>query len=249
MQVPQEVEGVLQFILPVVTRYRDKVGQGCGGSAELEVRLGQRVRREDGGVSWEPNVGAPLFHVLLELLQGFTGWCRVEEAQDGHDYFYTIHVQDGDGGKAIQKVRTSVLFGERDVKLVHACKALVAGCDVKLLNQPCDARVSLKTEVPVASSLLPPMVEPYLVRLKKRWSFWLDKWRFDLTQVWSGVSRAVAEANQSRNFCTYEVEVECVCSPSVVATLSSEYLALSLLLKLWSLLGGGLPVRMLPLTC
>lgn len=249
MQVPQEVEGVLQFILPVVARYREEMERGGASSAELEVRLGQRVRREDGGARWDPNVGAPLFHALLELLQAYSSWCRVEAAEDAHDYFYTVSVPDVHGGKETQKVRTSVVFAPDRVTLAHVSKVLVAGCDVKLVQQPCDARVSLKTETTVASSLLPPLVEPYLVRLKKRWSFWLDKWRFDLTQVWSGVSRAVAEANQSRNFCTYEVEVECVCTPAMVTTLSSDYLALSLLLKLWSLLGGGLPVRMLPLTC
>ena len=174
------------------------------------------------------------------MLQAYDGWVKKAVDCDAHDYFYT----DTCG----QKVRTSVHFGETHVSVEHVHKVGVAACDIKLLSHACDARVSYKREEAVDASVLPDMVEPYLVRLKKRHSFWLDKWRFDLTQVWSGVTRSIAEANQARNFCTFEVEVECVCPPSQLLTMSAEYIALSMLLKLWSLLGGGKPVRMLPLT-
>jgi hypothetical protein len=109
-----------------------------------------------------------------------------------------------------------------------------------------DARISLKREDEVYAHDLPAMVEPHLVRIKKRWSFYLSKWRIDLTQVWSGISRSVAEANQSRNYCSYEVEVECICTPVVVDTLTDDYLALSMLLKVCSLLTQP-HLRMMPL--
>lgn len=239
MQVPEELASVLQFILPVVKQFKKEVSSD-GWRGELEVRLGQPCENEQGERVWQPNVGPVLFHNLLDLLQAYDGWCRKEVDCDSHDYFYC--------DMAGSKVRTSVVFGGTHVCVEHMHKVGVAACDIKLLNHACDARVSFKREEAVSVSALPDMVEPYLVRLKKRHSFWLDKWRFDLTQVWSGVTRSIAEANQARGFCTFEVEVECVCSPSLLSTLSAEYVGLSMLLKLWSLLGGGKPVRMLPIT-
>lgn len=230
MQVPEELAAAVSHVVPVVRRFRQFVEQG--EAAELEVRLGHQ-----GANGWDANVGAPAFHAMLELLQRFPGWDRVEPHVDSHDYFFTL----ADG----RKVRTSVTFGPV-VAITHAHKVAVAGADVKLANQPCDARVSLKREASVSGTELPAMVDPHLVRMKKRWSFYLPKWRIDMTQVWSGVSRSVAEANQARNYCSYEVEVECTCSPATVATLTDEYLALSMLLKLCSLLAQP-ALRIVPL--
>lgn len=230
MQVPEELGAAMSHVVPVVRRYRQFVEQGEG--AELEVRLGHQ-----GATGWDANVGAPAFHAALDLVQRFTEWDRVQPHVDSHDYFFTL--PDG------RKVRTSVTFGPV-VCITHAQKVAVAGADVKLVSQPFDARVSLKREVSVSAAELPAMAEPHLVRIKKRWSFFLPKWRIDLTQVWSGLSRSVAEANQARNYCSYEVEVECTCSAQTVATLTDEYLALSLLLKLCSLLAQP-TLRMVPM--
>lgn len=232
MQVPSELESTVHFVAPLVHKFRDLVNRsGCPNTVELEVRLGTL------GDKWEPNVGAFVFNTALDLLQTYDSWSRVELWQDSHDYFYTL--PDG------QKVRTSVHFND-SVFVTHVQKVPVALADVKLVGQPFDARVSVKTETPVAAASLPKMVEPYMVRIKKRCSFTLDKWRFDLTQVWSGMSRSIAEANQARNFCSFEIEIECVCPLQTLNSLSDEYIALSMLLKICSLLGVS-TMKMMPL--
>lgn len=233
MQVPVELQCAVLHIVPLVSKFRQCVLQPHKGTLELEVRLGRRV--ESG--RWETDVGATTFFASLELLQSYKQWARREEACDSHDYFYALP----SGARA----RTSVVF-DKQVTVTHVQKQAMGALDVKLVTHSFDARVSLKSEVPLDAKALPHMVEPTLVRIKKRWSFWLDKWRFDLTQVWSGVTREVAESNQARNMCTFEIEVECVCDAGVVSGLSDEYIALSMLLKLCSLLGGNM-VRMLPM--
>jgi hypothetical protein len=235
MQTPVELQCAVLHIVPLVSKFRQAVLQAHTHKSglELEVRLG---RRHESG-RWETDVGASTFFATLELLQSYTHWASWEDARDSHDYFYAL--------PSGARVRTSVGF-DQEVKVTHVQKQALGALDVKLVTHCFDARVSLKSEVPVDAKALPHMVEPTLVRIKKRWSFWLDKWRFDLTQVWSGVTRAVAESNQARNYCTFEVEVECVCDAATVGSLSDEYIALSMLLKLCSLLGGTI-VRMLPM--
>lgn len=233
MQVPPELTAAVLHIVPVVAQYRQALNEK-NRHVELEVRLGRRVNSSS---RWDTDVGCPTFQAVYQLLDAHDGWRRKELHIDSHDYVYTTPTG---------QVRTSVRL-HKHATVSHMRKVSLASLDLKLVTQPFDARVSVKAEVPVDGLTLPPIVEPHLVRLTKRSSFWLDKWRFDLTQVWAGVTRSEAESNQARGKCAYEVEVECVCPPSLLSTLTDEYIALSMLLKICSLLGGT-SLSMLPYT-
>lgn len=233
MQVPLELAAAVTHIVPVVAQYR----QACNDQqqhVELKVRLGKRVST---GSRWDADIGSATFQAVHALLDTYDGWLHKQVHVDSHEYYFS---------HASTQVQTTVSM-QSHVTVTHVRKGSVASLDLKLVTQPFDARVSVKTEVPVDAATLPPIVEPHLVRLKKSSSFWLDKWRFNLTQVWSGGTRSEAELNQTGGKCTYEVDVECVCLPALLSTLSNDYIALSMLLKVCSMLGGT-SLSMMPYT-
>lgn len=74
-----------------------------------------------------------------------------------------------------------------------------------------DFRVSLSAEVklPLTSTLQATLVRPQHVRIKQRNSYQKGAWRYDLTLVWEGRTRAEAEqAQQVGGRTRYEVEIE-----------------------------------------
>lgn len=231
MQVPPELSAAVTHVMPVVAEYRQALHDKTH-TTQLKVRLGKRA----GGARWDADIGGPTFQAVHTLLDAYDGWRHKQLHVDLHDYFFT----------AAGQVRTTVLLHSH-VDVTHTRKLSLTSLDLKLVTQPFDARVSVRREVAVDGATLPPIVEPHLVRLKKRSSFWLDKWRFDLTQVWSGATRSEAESKQAQGKCTYEVEVECVCTHAALSTLSDDYVALSMLLKVCSVLGGA-SLSMLPHT-
>jgi hypothetical protein len=232
--IPAELESAVDFVLPLITKFRGLVCTDDKKNFELEIRLGRRNAQTN---RWESEVTPQFFASTLEMLQNFTGWTEVVHAADSHDYFYLV---DG------RKVRTSIDLSSAPSTITHMEKQPIGHLDVHVHEQACDARLSVKAEVPLDAAELPKIVDPILVRIKRRWSFSLEHWRFDLTQVWSGATRLDAEKRQSSNQGTHEVEIEFVGSPSYTLALTDNYLAASALMKVCSVLTGCV-VRMSPL--
>jgi hypothetical protein len=232
--VPAELESAVEYILPLITKFRGLVCTDDKKSFELEIRLGRRNPQTN---RWESEVTPQFFASTLEMLLGYTEWQQVVEAADSHDYFYLVEDR---------KVRTTIDLSSSPSVVTHMEKQPVGHLDVHVHDQPCDARVSVKTEVPLDAAELPRIVEPILVRIKRRWSFSLENWRFDLTQVWSGATRLDAEQRQSGNQATYEIEVEFIGTTGYTLSLTDNYLAASALMKVCSVLTGCV-LRMSPL--
>jgi hypothetical protein len=80
-----------------------------------------------------------------------------------------------------------------------------------------DFRVSLSAEVklPLSSPFQASLVRPQHVRIKQRNSYQKGAWRYDLTLVWEGRTRAEAEhAQQVGGRTRYEVEIEYATLPA-----------------------------------
>lgn len=242
--VPQELQEAVNHILPLIHQYRTEHLSSSAASdrqLELEVRLGRRNKQTQ---RWESEVSKSFFSTTLEMLKSFDGWTETPVCTDSHDFFYMT--------PAGKRIRTTLEFGS-PCRLTHINKTPVGVRDVKLVEHSCDARISLKQETVVHEEELPDVVSTVLVRIKKRTSFCLDKWRIDLTQVWSGATRNEAEQHQANGNnaaagqCAYEIEIEFCGSREYVASVTDQYIATSLLLKLCSVLGSGV-IYMLPLT-
>lgn len=96
-----------------------------------------------------------------------------------------------------------------------------------------DIRISLKEELPTQVRL--PQ-EPRMVRVKKRKSFnYKNRWRFDLTVVWSGKDEQDAQSRPP----SHEIECEFIASPHTVGP-NYEYTATSLLEKMIDFLNRDL---------
>ena len=238
--VPQELQAAVDWIMPLIHQYRSDV-LTAEKPLELEVRLG---RRHKVSQRWDSEVSGSFFLSTLEMLQGFAGWSVPPATVHMHDYFYVVPATDASSEP--RRIRTTMQFGS-PCTVTHVCKTLVGLRDLKLVDHSCDARVSLKQELPVKGEELPDVVVPTHVRIKRRTSFFLDRWRFDLTQVWRGASRSEAEESQASGQCVYEVEAEFTGDRAYVASVTDQYMATSLLLKLCSVLGSGV-IYMLPLS-
>lgn len=235
--VPQELQAAVDAILPLIHEFRSAM-LTSDKELELEIRLGRRNKVTQ---RWESEVSGSFFVSTMEMLEAFTGWTAPIVTEDAHDFFYTLPATDTHPSR---RVRTSMTFGA-PCTVTHVVKTLVGLKDLKL-EHSYDARVSLKLEAPLQPDELPDVVQPNLVRIKRRTSFYLQNWRFDLTQVWRGASRTEAEENQVNGQCSYEVEAEFTGDRGYISGVTDQYLATSLLLKLCSVLGSGV-IYMMPL--
>ena len=236
--VPQELQAAVDAILPLIHEFRSAL-LTTDKALELEVRLGRRSKTTQ---RWESEVSGSFFMSTMEMLKSYTGWSAPLVTLDMHDYFYTL--PPSTTCAVSRRVRTTMTF-DSPCGVTHVVKSLVGLKDLKL-EHACDARISLKEEAPLHPDELPDVVEPHLVRIKRRTSFFLQAWRFDLTQVWQGSTRTEAEQSQTTGNSSYEVEVEFTGDRAYLGGVTDQYLATSLLLKLCSVLGSGV-IYMTPL--
>jgi hypothetical protein len=114
-----------------------------------------------------------------------------------------------------------------------------------------DVRVALCFEQTVKPSELASVVNPNLVRIKSRKSYYFKSdsfpcseplWRFDVTYSWAGGSKSEAELKQRAKDTTYELELECL-NPKAVMMMSPKhdtfYVLCSMLLKLKDFVAPG----------
>ena len=102
---------------------------------------------------------------------------------------------------------------------------------------PFDMRISLKSEETVTPP--PVAVSTTLVRIKQRRRFLIGDgtWAFDFAMSWSAPTKTLAEQKQSEQDPMFEVECELIeVARYLEKNASDEYVAASLLLKLYDLL-------------
>jgi hypothetical protein len=124
-----------------------------------------------------------------------------------------------------------------------------------------DVNVVLEEKHRVKSHLLPRIVLPDMMRILKRTTFSLSNWRFIFTCEWAAPTRGEAEFKQSlyksnrtivdddlinlrmqgqKDLCVHKIKIELIGSKEYIDQSSTEYLALSLLFKICSLLSGSI---------
>lgn len=202
-----------------------------GALIELETRMGRITTK-----GFEPGVKKLVFERVLTLIHSSRGWSKVTPWIETHDYFYD--------GYDNEPVRTTVIFDEsmRKIRQRHIRKTKIASIDLKSNdNAEIDIRIGLAVEQDIDISIIPEIVEPYLVRIKQRRSVYYTPsgmsdpvWVYDLTMNWHGETKEEAEMNQKHCEPIYEIECECV-SPGTYRQHKQEdykFVARSLLLKI-----------------
>lgn len=166
-------------------------------TVELEGRLG---RFTDTG--FDPDIGATAFSLLLQMLEAFPRWSRVEQWEESQDIFYTtdipgVAIGDPAAPSRSVQVRSTVKAKYQDgcidengsvLDVSHVVKRKIGRVDLHLQSvdvgccaletsagnpRPVDARISLSVEYPVTSEVLPVAVTSQFVRIKQRKRFFL----------------------------------------------------------------------------
>lgn len=230
--MPQNVErGAVQKVCSVVEALRSfTLGHQRGRRSidpELEVRL---CLQDGGGLTKSAWMGIVAAMDACEEWDTVSGWTEID------DFFFNV-----DMDSEIVPVRTTRTVGETgDLKISHIRKERVNQCFVSVLN--CDAvvksaKVVFSTEEQLLEADLPKVTPTTNVRIKERKSYHWGSWRFDITKSWSAPNYSQATSKRDAGSDTrYEVEIELADARSYLDTNSTEYVALSLLMKVCGML-------------
>lgn len=182
---------------------------------EIEGKIGRYYSHKK---TFESGVSEDWFKKCDELLSLCKTWTNGSNAGvwvTSYDYFLdnNIRVTKTSSGNFIMR------------------KVLLKHIDIHCADRPYQIRVSLKEEMPIDIKL--PQL-PHKVRVKMRKSYvYKNKWRFDLTKVWTGPDEQSAQMEKP----SYEIECEYV-APDRRNSAGPDYLytAASLLQKLFDML-------------
>jgi hypothetical protein len=179
---------------------------------EIEARLGKFQHSQ-----FQSGVTKADFSRIHDMLMTYGGWVNNDQVNkwvSSFDYMLDNNVRVTKNSSGNTFIKKTVID-----HVTFACP-----------ERSYDIRISLKEELPTQVSL--PQ-DPRMVRVKKRKSFiYKNRWRFDLTIVWSGKDEQDAQSRQPN----HEIECEFI-APCNTAGPNYDYTALSLLEKMIDFLG------------
>lgn len=171
-----------------------------------------------GGGTFDSGVSEDWFRKCDELLSRCKTWTNTGNVgiwMTSYDYFLDNNIR-------VTKTSAGNFF-IRKIPVKHI--------DIMCVDRPYQLRISLKEEVPMELKL--PQI-PRKVRVKMRKSYvYKNKWRFDLTKVWTGLDEQTAQIQKPK----FEIECEFV-APDRKNSAGPDYLytAASMLQKLFDTL-------------
>jgi len=189
---------------------------------ELEVRF---CLQDGGGLSKSAWTG------IVAAMDACEEWTNISSWNEIHDFFFSV---DMDGEMVPVRTSRSVNKDGR-TEVLHIRKHRVDQCFVGIGN--CNtiatsAKVIFSTEEILLESDLPKVTPTTNVRIKERKSYMWGSWRFDVTKSWSAPTYSQATTKRDQNSDTgYEVEIELADTRTYLSANSTEYVALSLLMK------------------
>ena len=216
---------------------RDGEERGGGvDDAAIELEARWKTVQPDG--SLVSGVSQTTFDRVDRLLSSYEGWSMTKDWTESHDFF----VPDLDD----RVVRMGVEFDSDSLRVrkdvVH--KRTIRTFEAR--TPSCTAiRFAITREARVPYDALPRIVRPRHVRIKRRRSFWYTSstcestpmFRYDLTTIWSGHTKAEAEAWQrSDRPPIYEIEVEYTGGVECLSIVGSARVVRSMLMKCADLL-------------
>jgi hypothetical protein len=158
-------------------------------------------------------------------------------------------------------ISSKVCFAEDNMKIEHTYNDTVSTTAFNVADSEpiVDVRVTVRKKINVKNELLPGSVIPQFVRIRKQSIFALENWQFVFTQEWTGLTRIEAERKQCVDRCgntilnyddhtqnapdsskNYKIKIEFIGTKDYISSISPDYLTVSLLLKICSLLGGNI---------
>ena len=192
------------------------------GQYELEARLGRRKAK-----TFACGVHRHDMDAWIGMLQSSAHLTGTNEWLEHHDVFFT---HDN------RSLRSRVMYDsdEMQISVQHIHKQVIGHVDLKNLNhQEYDIRISLKREVPVDVSELPPATNPEFVRIQQRREFHdlKQNWLYSFSMSWCGATFQLAEQSQNTSDPIYEVECE-LANHATLSEKSALYVATAVCMKI-----------------
>lgn len=252
VHVPVEVEAACLHISALLSEFRTRCINATptvpSTSTQCKVTLGRLVDRE-----FDSHVPRVFFLNTLRMLGRYENWKSVVRDACSHDYFYPVDCTHNVRRRSSttntsheQLVRSSTSFMSAPNKLAteHTYAEVVGVSLLHVEDESDDTTVDVQVRIQkihsVLPKILPKFVQPLFVRLRRQTVFNLENWRFVFTQEWSAPSRADAEQKLGKGDAVYKIKMEFTGSRDYLLSLPDNYLAVSLLLKICSLLGGNI---------
>jgi len=232
---------------------------------ELECRLGHI--QPDG--YFQSGVTFQFIHDLQKNFNDFSEWSHSDNWTITTDYFFKIP-DSAENPFKNQEVRITACFEmdknmeKKRMKTKRVVKQSVKRWNLKYNdtsparfmqlkdNRHYDLRLSLQKEIPVDEKWIDPVINPHLVRIKSRKSWYYNSrnnqldhaiWRFDITRVWTGTTYSQAEEKQKMgdSSALFEIELECLHPEWLMQSTNLHiynefYVACSMLLKMRDLM-------------
>lgn len=234
-QIPHELSPAHDFLLPLILTFKSSFGRPISsGRVELSVSFGSLVT----GLAtrtFENHTSGVFFRNTLKMMEKYVDWESTATTY-AHDYFYSVDAL---------AVQTSTYFRPPHMSVEHSSTVTNSNMVLAIHEAPTPGLhvcVSMKTKQQVAVDVLPPIVLPLAVRLRKQSSFTRGTWKFVFEQEWVAATRTEAEDKQLRALdagSMYNIKIVYIGSERDAADAAAEYLSLSLLLKICSVMGGG----------
>jgi len=233
-QISRAVTGLARLISQIPTN--SQLAKYPAGKFELEARLGMYETSTDRFV---PGVSKPFFEQTLRLFEQYQAWHEVTEWTEYVDYYYPLN--------NTKTARTSVSISKNNniITQVHIAKQNHGTLTFQTESRHrklYDVRTALNFEETLPESLLPTRIEPNLVRIKSRKSFFYGRnrdseplWSYDMSKVWTASTKSRAEADQMNDHNTiYDIELELLNPEKYMQVTKQDemFAAASLLLKM-----------------
>ena len=256
-----EYPNISEAILPVTQMLQQFFRLECNRTEDEHFELEGRLGRFLPNGHFDADIGETMFFTVLQLLESFQRWSRIEDWTECNDVFYeaTIAPSNPESQPTTCVVRSTVsVEQDKSIDIKHVVKHKLdhitlnsfpidtSSCNLETsqchMRHEIHARIACSCEKQIPASSLPLMVQPSHIRIKQRKRFILhsvgasvETFSFDATIVYTGQTKLEAEkAQAARRDAKYEIEVECL-NPSLYLQSCDQnlsYLAVSLLLKL-----------------
>ena len=156
---------LMPAVIELVNIFKD-LPRGLSDQIEIEVRLGFIEDEEIRKGHFDPDVSEVNFKKIRDSLRSFPDWAA-HTKQVSTDYY------QGDTRLTVNKDASRTCM--RKVKLTDY-DFIYDGC-------PFDIRISVSQEIPIDPDTFDEDAGCKLTRQKKRETFCVDAWKFDLTEV------------------------------------------------------------------
>lgn len=219
-------------------------------TTELECRFGSSLRGKCGSTMFNSSVSFTFFNTVMTMLNDYSSWTKVIDWREITDYFYKAEGYDElrsrievvEGSPLVQTMKKTRTRSERYEIMVPSENDQM----FRYISPPSCIRVSVNDEDPIDTNEIPDVAEVHTTRIIHRKTFILNQYRYEISKVWmSKGAESIVDCQRKKESETpaYEIELEVDLSSAQFEMKSSNYLAMSFLYKILSVMNNSVRLK------